>query len=87
MGPLGQTSPGSFPYSIGYHLFFCLFRAAPAACGDSQARGLIAALATSLCHSHTRSEPCLQPIPQLMATLDPLPTEQGQGSNPRPHGY
>ena len=23
--------------------------------------------------------------PQLMATLDPLPTQQGQGLNPRPH--
>ena len=25
--------------------------------------------------------------PQLMAMPDPLPTEQGQGLNLRPHGY
>ena len=31
-------------------------------------------------------EPHLQPIPQLVATLDPYPTEQGQESNPQPHG-
>ena len=31
-------------------------------------------------------EPCLQPTPELMATLDPQPTEQGQGFNPQPHG-
>ena len=28
------------------------------------------------------SEPRLRPTPQLMATPDPQPTEQGQGSNP-----
>ena len=28
----------------------------------------------------------LRPTPQLIATLDPQPTEQGQGSSPRPHG-
>ena len=28
----------------------------------------------------------LLPTPQLMATLDPSLTEQGQGSNPQPHG-
>ena len=54
---------------------FCLFafsRAAPAAYGGSQARGLIGAVATSLHqgHSHTGSEPRLQPTPQLTATLD-----------------
>ena len=27
------------------------------------------------------------PTPQLMATLDPVPTEQDQQSNPSPHGY
>ena len=32
------------------------------------------------------SEPHLQPTPQLMATPDPLTNEQGQGSNPQPHG-
>ena len=31
--------------------------------------------------------PHLRPTPQLAATLDPKPTERGQGSNPCPHGY
>ena len=30
-------------------------------------------------------KPHLQPTPQLMATPDPQPTEQGQGSNLKPH--
>ena len=54
--------------------YFLLFRAAPiAALRDSQARSLTGATAASLHHSHsnTRSEPRLQPIPQLTATLDP----------------
>ena len=38
-------------------------------------------------HSNTGSEPCLQPTPQLIAMLDPLPTEQGWVSNSHPHGY
>ena len=56
--------------------FFGLFafsRAAPAAYGGSQARGLLEAVATSLfqSHSNTGSELHLQPTPQLTATLDP----------------
>ena len=38
---------------------FCLFRAAPAACGGSQVRGLTRAVAASLCHSSVRCEPRL----------------------------
>ena len=38
-------------------------------------------------HSNARSELHLLPTPQLITTLDPRPTEQGQGSNPHPHGY
>ena len=40
---------------------FCLFRAAPVACGGSQTRGLIGAVAVSLHQSHSdaRSEPHL----------------------------
>ena len=54
-------------------LFFFLFRAAPLAYGGSQARGRIGPAAASLCHSHSNvgSKLCLQPTPQLMATLDP----------------
>ena len=37
-------------------------------------------------HSNVRSEPRLQPTPQFMATLDPQPTEQVQGSNPHSYG-
>ena len=60
--------------------FFCLIffffdfpRAASAAYGGSQARGLIRAAAAGLCqsHSNTGSEPSLQPTPQLTATLGP----------------
>jgi len=54
-------------------LLFVLFRAAPAAYGGSQARGLIGATAASLRHSHsnTRSKPRLRPTPQLTARPDP----------------
>ena len=48
----------------------------------------IGAAAAGLHHSHsdTKSEAILQLTPQLTATLDPQPTERGQGSNPHPHG-
>ena len=57
---------------IQHFSFFCLSRAALAAYGDSQARGLIGAVATGLRQSHNSagSEPHLQPTPQLTATLD-----------------
>ena len=62
-------------YFISFHfiLFFCFFRAAPAAYGGSQARGPIGAVAASLCNSHSnvRSDLHLQPTPQLTVTLDP----------------
>ena len=53
-----------------------------------EAKCPIGASAASLHHSYSnpRSEPGLQPILQLMATPDPQPTEQGQESNPQPHG-
>ena len=64
-------------------LVFCIFRVAPMAYGDSQARCLIRAIAAGLCqsHSNTRSKPRLRPTVQLMATLDPQSTERGQGLN------
>ena len=59
-------------YSIFSFFFFCfLFRAAPSACGGSQARSRIGAVATGLCHSHTGSKPRLQPTRQLIARPDP----------------
>ena len=53
-------------------LSFVLFRATPAAYGGSQAKGRIrdTAASHSHSHSHARSELCLQPTPQLTATLD-----------------
>ena len=67
-------------------LLFLLFRSAPVAYGSSQTRGWIRAVAAGLCHSNMGSEHCLQPTPRLMVMQDPRPTEQGQGSNPCPHG-
>ena len=67
-----------FPSYLFIYLFFCpfclfVFRAAPAAYGDSQAMGLIGAEAAGQrqSHSNARSELHLRPAPQLMATLDP----------------
>ena len=68
---------------------FCLFfRAAPAAYGDSQARGRIRAITAGLCHSHSSigSQPHLRPQPQLMGNARPQPTEQDQESNLHPPG-
>ena len=54
-------------------LFFVFSRAAPAAYGGSRARGLIGAVAASLCYSHSNagSKLRLRPTPQLVARLDP----------------
>ena len=51
----------------------CVFRATGAASGSSQDRGQIGDTAASPHHSHwnAMSEPCLQPVLQLMALLDP----------------
>ena len=62
-----------FCYWGFFFVYLFVFRAAPMAYGGSQARGHIGATAASLFHSHrkARSEPCLQPTPQLMAMPDP----------------
>ena len=74
-----MSTPGC---GITESIFF--FRAMPMAYGNSQARGQIGAAVAGLHHSHSNSEskPHLQPTPQLMTTLDPLSSDQGQGSNP-----
>ena len=56
--------------------------------GGTHTRDRIGAVASGLGHSHSKagSKPYLQTTPQFMATLDPLPTERGQGLNPQPHG-
>ena len=62
----------SFKNFASFVSFFCLFRATPVAYECFQARGLIGAAAASLhhSHSHARSKPHLQPMPQLAATAD-----------------
>ena len=65
---------------------FCLFfcpAVTPTAYESFQARGRIRAIAASLHHSQSNvgSKLHLRPTLQLMATPDPEPTEQGQGSN------
>ena len=59
--------------ALVFVVFILLFRAAPMAHGGSQARSPIGATATGLHynHSNARSQPRLQPTPQLMATPDP----------------
>ena len=71
-----------------FFLYLHFFGDAPVAHGGSQARGLIGAVSAGLCHSRSKlgSKPRLRPTPQLTATPDPQLTEQGQGSNPQPHG-
>ena len=56
-------------------VWFCLFRSTRTACGGSQARGQIGAVATSLHHSHSNmgSKPYLRPTPQCTAMPDHNP--------------
>ena len=78
---VGKDEEGSsfvifLPKTWNFFFFFCLFvfsRAAPAAYGGSQVRGLIGAAATGLRQSHSNvgSEPHLLPTAQLKATPDP----------------
>ena len=71
---------------LSFSFWLCTFsRAVPTECSGSQARGLIGAGATSprQSHSNVGSELRLRPTPQLPATLDPQPIEQGQVSNPQ----
>ena len=62
-------------FSLWFFVFvFVFFRAAVTEYGSSQARVGIKDTTAGLHHSHSnaRSEPCLQPIPQLTVTADPL---------------
>ena len=64
------------PSELKFHhflVFFFLFRAAPAAYGGSQARGVESAVAAGLWHSHSNlgSEPRMRPMPQRMEMPDP----------------
>ena len=71
--------------SFGFFFFFFgLFRAALTTYRSSQDRGQIRAAAAGHSHSHSdaRSEPCLQPTPQLMAMRDPLTHQVRPGIKP-----
>ena len=81
---LNSVSDGASVLPLFLFIYFLLFRAAPMAHGGSQARGQIRPYSTAIatpdpshvCDLHHK----------LIAMLDPQPTEQGQGSNPQPHG-
>ena len=62
---------------VGFFCLFLIFRATTEAYGGSQAKDHIGAIAAGLHHSHSNSgsKLLLQPIPQLMTTPDPRPTD------------
>ena len=70
---MGGDIVSKYVPSFFFFFFFAISWAAPSACGGSQARDQIGAVATGLCqsHSNTGSEPHLQPTPQLTARPDP----------------
>ena len=70
---LGNLTTEIYRKVISFPSFIFLVWATPAAHGGSQARGRIRAAAAGLCHSHSKvgAEPCLQPLLQLVAMLDP----------------
>ena len=62
-----------FIYLFIYFVFLPFLGPLPWHMGYSRARGLIGAVAASLCQSHSNagSEPCLRPTPQLTAMSKP----------------
>ena len=71
---------------FGYAGFvILLFRAVPAACESSQARGRTGAVAASLYHNHSNVGSKAH-VTYTTAMPDLYPTERGQGSKPHPHG-
>ena len=74
---------------ILFYLFIYFVTTTPTSYGSSGARGQIGATAAGLSHSHSKagSKPHLRPRLQSEAMPNPLPTEQGQGSNLNPHGH
>ena len=69
-----STGGGNVFFGLVFFFFLVLlFRATPMACGSSQARGPIRAVAAGLLHSHryTGLEVCLWPTLELTATPDP----------------
>ena len=72
---LGSPKCGSFESTFLFFFFFVFLGPLPRHMEIPRlgARGLLGAVATGLCHSHSnaRSEPHLRPTPQFTATLDP----------------
>ena len=66
----GDVTPPLQDLFLFFLSFF--FTATSVGCASSWARGPISAAAANLHHNHSnaRSEPCLQPTPQLTATPD-----------------
>lgn len=81
-----QENSKAFLFLLFIYLFIYLrFRATPTACGSSQARGGIGAIAANLHRRNLASEPYLGPA-HSSQQAGSLPTEQGQGWHPHPHG-
>ena len=82
------SSPSKFFFFLIFFNFF-IFRATPAAYRSSWARGQNGAAAAGLHHNHdnTGFQVHLQHTRQCVATPDPYPTEQGQGSNQHPYRH
>jgi len=86
LDPYHTTPQLDLLFFFFFFLVFHPFGATPAVYGGSQARGLIAVASLHQNHSNIRFKLSLWPTAQPMATPDLQPTEQGQGSNPQPHG-
>ena len=71
-----------------FFFFFFFFGPPPRPMEVPRLGGRIRATAARPCQSpsHPRAWPHPGPTPQLTSVPDPYPTEQGQGSNPKPHG-
>ena len=59
---------------------YVYFKAVPAVCGSSRARGQIGAAAAGLCHNHSysASEPHFLPTPQFTTRLIPNPLSEAR---------
>jgi len=75
--------------SSEWHILLLFLRPYLQAHRSSWARDRRRTAAAGLClnHGNAGSELHLRPTPQLVTMPDPEPTEQGQRSNPHPHGH
>ena len=89
MNTLNMFNLKGLPSLFIYLFIFCFLGLHPWHVEAPRPGGPVGATASSLSHSHSNvgSELRLQPTTQPATTLDPRPTEQGQGSNPHPLGH